>query len=76
MSKGSEKRREPMKRSEGKVQENKNYPNKEISREGWKENQENIKTCKKEESISTKTYKAIPYAICDISHSPKLSCYY
>lgn len=65
-----------MERCEGKVRDKKNYPNKEIKRWGWKENQESIKKCKKEESISTETYKTRPYAICDIFHSPKLSCYY
>lgn len=52
MNKWSEKIRRPKEKSEGKIQDEKDYPNKEMKREGWKQNKQ-VNTVPREERIST-----------------------
>ena len=67
MSKWSEKIRRPKERSEGKIQDEKDYPNKELKRERWKQNKQ-VKAVPREERIST-SWAATPYAISDFLQS-------
>lgn len=66
LSKWSEKIR-PEERSEGKIQDETDYPNKELKMEGWKQNKQ-VKAVPREERIPT-SWTAMPYAISDFPQS-------
>ena len=67
LSKWSEKITRSKERSEGKIQDEKDYPNEEMKREGWKQNKQ-VKAVPREEGIST-SWTATPYAISDFLQS-------